>query len=111
MTWPDDATVARILAERVDRYRMTAGIVVGLINPAGRRFHAHGRLSQARPVPPDAQTVLEVGSVTKVFTALVLANMVCRGDLRLEDPGYLEVPGAAQPSGAGSPPQVVTRPC
>lgn len=45
------------------------------------------------PVPPapppialDGNTVFEIGSITKVFTASVLADMVAKGEVRLDDP-------------------------
>ena len=34
----------------------------------------------------DANTVFEIGSATKVFTSLLLADMVTRGEVRLSDP-------------------------
>jgi serine-type D-Ala-D-Ala carboxypeptidase/endopeptidase len=37
--------------------------------------------------------VFEIASVTKVFTALLLANMVGRGELRLDDPVARHLPG------------------
>ena len=39
-----------------------------------------------RSRPPDADTVFEIGSITKVFTSLVLADMVVRGEVELDDP-------------------------
>ena len=36
--------------------------------------------------PLDRATIFEVGSVTKTFTALLLAEMVRRGEVRLEEP-------------------------
>ncbi|MBJ7358906.1 serine hydrolase domain-containing protein, partial [Nocardioides sp.] len=36
--------------------------------------------------PPAATTLFQIGSVTKVFTALVLARHVVRGDVTLDQP-------------------------
>ena len=33
-----------------------------------------------------ARTIFEIGSATKVFTATLLADMVVKGEVRLEDP-------------------------
>jgi CubicO group peptidase (beta-lactamase class C family) len=58
--------------------RKAAGIVVGMIDAQGvRRIVAHGN------VRPDS--VFEIGSVTKAFTALLLTDMVERGEVRLSD--------------------------
>ena len=35
---------------------------------------------------PDGDTVFEIGSITKVFTSLILADMVERGEVKLDDP-------------------------
>ncbi|MBS5905262.1 serine hydrolase [Roseomonas mucosa] len=42
---------------------------------------------------PDRDTVFEVGSVTKVFTALLLADMPLRGEVHLEDAVSRHLPG------------------
>ncbi|NLE57435.1 MAG: beta-lactamase family protein, partial [Planctomycetes bacterium] len=46
--------------------------------PAGRSPCPHGR-------HPDRDTIFEIGSVTKVFTGLLLADMVERRELALDD--------------------------
>jgi D-alanyl-D-alanine-carboxypeptidase/D-alanyl-D-alanine-endopeptidase len=43
------------------------------------------------------QTIFEIGSVTKVFTALLLADMAERGQVRLSDPAAGLLPGATGP--------------
>lgn len=47
------------------------------------------------PLPERSDAQFEIGSVTKVFTALLLASAVTDGTVRLEDPvgAYLEVRG------------------
>jgi len=55
------------------------GIVVGIVTPQGRRVVAY-------PQAVDGDTVFEIGSVTKVFTSLLLADMVVRGEVALVDP-------------------------
>jgi D-alanyl-D-alanine-carboxypeptidase/D-alanyl-D-alanine-endopeptidase len=44
---------------------------------------------------PDVHTVFELGSITKTFTALLLAEMVLRGEIDYDDPitAYLPVEG------------------
>ena len=62
------------------------GIVVGLIDAHGRRFISEGSFDQTddRPVGPD--TIFEMGSITKVFTATLLTLAVERGEVKLDDP-------------------------
>ena len=47
-----------------------------------------------------AQSIFQIGSVTKVFTALLLADMTERGEVRLSDPAARYLPGSR--GGTGS---------
>jgi len=83
---PSDSEIRKILAERVDKYRQSVGIVVGVIEPQGRRVVAYGNLAAGDTRPLNGDTVFEIGSITKVFTSLLLADMVERGEVELTDP-------------------------
>jgi serine-type D-Ala-D-Ala carboxypeptidase/endopeptidase len=83
---PSDSEIRRILADRVDRYRQSVGIVVGLIGPQGRRVISYGNLAAGDSRPLNGDTVFEIGSITKIFTSLLLADMVERGEVGLTDP-------------------------
>jgi CubicO group peptidase (beta-lactamase class C family) len=80
-----DQEVRQLLAERIAS-RHDVGVVVGLIDPKGRRVIAQGSFSHADPRPVAGDTLFEIGSVTKVFTTLLLADMVRRGEVALDDP-------------------------
>jgi len=93
--FPSDADIHKILAERVDTLagrQDGIGIVVGVIRPQGRRVIPYGHLSQANPRPLDGDTLFEIGSVSKVFTALLLADMVRKGEVALADPAAKYLP-------------------
>lgn len=83
---PADAEISRILAERIDDQKQSVGIVVGTIGPAGRSIIAHGSFGGIDPRAVDGDTVYEIGSVTKLFTGLLLADMARRGEVALNDP-------------------------
>ena len=83
---PSDDEIRRILVERVDTHRQSVGIVVGVVGPAGRRIVAYGPRAKGDSRPVDGNTVFEIGSMTKVFTALLLADAVQRGEVSLSDP-------------------------
>jgi CubicO group peptidase (beta-lactamase class C family) len=58
-----------------------------VVEPKGRRVVAHGNPGQPGDNGVlDGNTVFEIGSVTKAFTALLLADMVKRGEVALDDP-------------------------
>ncbi len=83
--FPSDADVMAIVEERVDSGN-SAGIVVGMLEADGsRRYVAYGE-SGPGALPLSSKSVFEIGSITKVFTAIVLADMATRGELGLDDP-------------------------
>ncbi len=89
-----DADIRRIVTDRVDTHRQSVGIVVGVVEPAGRRVIAHGQLANNDDRALDGDTLFEIGSITKVFTALVLADAVQRGEVSLADPVAKYLPAA-----------------
>ena len=62
------------------------GIVVGIIDEQGTRIISHGTISRTDSTPVDGDTIFEIGSVSKVFTTELLADMVGKGEVKLDDP-------------------------
>ncbi|HMB92107.1 MAG TPA: serine hydrolase domain-containing protein, partial [Rhodothermales bacterium] len=95
---PIPAEVQENIQARVDNGD-NVGIVVGLIDANGPRYFSYGKMALSEEQAPDAQTVFEIGSISKVFTAILLAQMVEEGTVHLNDPiaNYLpdsvKVPG------------------
>jgi len=83
---PPDAEIRKILAQRIDEYRQSVGIVVGVIDSKGRRIVSYGALEKGDPRPLNGDTVFEIGSITKAFTGLLLADMAQHGELAITDP-------------------------
>jgi len=81
-----DAEIRELLVDRVDVMHKHVGLVVGIITPQGRRIVTYGQVNQSDPRPLNGDTVFEIGSVTKIFTALLLADAVQRGEVSLNDP-------------------------
>jgi serine-type D-Ala-D-Ala carboxypeptidase/endopeptidase len=99
---PSDAEILDVLTERIGEHRERIGIVVGVIEPEGRRVLAFGSTGTEPGTPVDGDTVFEIGSVTKVFTALLLADMAARGDVGMDDPVAEHLPpGVAVPTRGG----------
>lgn len=82
----NDKEVKSILQDRIDRAKQSVGIVVGLVDANSTRVISYGKQSQEDGQTLDGDTVFEIGSVTKVFTAILLADMVERGEVKLDDP-------------------------
>ena len=89
---PSDLEIQRLIATRVDAERRNLGIVVGIVTPSGRRMVSHGRTSLTDPRNLDGDTVFEIGSVTKLFTSVLLADMVRRGEVDLTDSVFRYLP-------------------
>ena len=83
---PTDQEIRSILQQRIDAYHQGVGIVVGVIEPGGRRIITYGALGKGDTRPLNGKTIFEIGSVTKVFTSLLLADMVQRGEVAMTDP-------------------------
>ncbi len=62
------------------------GMVVGVVQNGRQSHFSFGSLGDDAETRPDGNTVFEIGSVTKVFTALVLADMAVKGEVSLDDP-------------------------
>lgn len=92
---PTDVAIQQLITTRVEAERRNIGIVVGIVSPAGRRIVAHGRAGLERPRDLDGNTVFEIGSVTKVFTSVLLADLVRRGEVTLTDSMFSYFPSLA----------------
>ncbi|MGD1068734.1 MAG: serine hydrolase [Bryobacteraceae bacterium] len=84
--------IREILVKRVDQQKQAVGIVVGVIEPDGRRVVAYGNLARSDPRTLDGDTIFEIGSVSKVFTSLALADMVNSEEVTLDDPAAKYLP-------------------
>jgi len=94
-TLPSDAETLAIIKQRVDEKR-SAGIVVGLLDASGAaRIVAYGDPGPGRP-PLDGDSVFEIGSISKVFTATTLAAMVLEGKVSLDDPVQKFLPASVK---------------
>lgn len=87
----DPTKIRQVLTDVVDK-RHTVGIVVGIVDAHGRNIFSAGKTSSDGN-NVDEHTVFEIGSITKTFTATLLADMVQRGWLSLDDPVAKYMPG------------------
>jgi len=102
---PDPNEVKELLVQMVDVEKRVPGIVVGMIadDPQERWVVGYGRLSATDERVPDGDTVFEIGSITKVFTGILLAQAVLNGEVKLDDPISMYLPeGVTAPEYEGS---------
>jgi len=90
-----DDEVRDILRERIDRAHQSVGIVAISFDSAREKIVTYGQSGSAVD-QLDRDTVFEIGSITKVFTALLLTEMVTRGEVALDDPVSKFLPGTVK---------------
>ena len=81
-----DDEIKSNLQDRVDRAKRSVGIVVGIVDPNGSRIISYGKTSLENGQPVNGDTVYDLASVTKVFTASLLAEMAAREEVSMDDP-------------------------
>jgi D-alanyl-D-alanine-carboxypeptidase/D-alanyl-D-alanine-endopeptidase len=100
-TIPSDASIHALLEERM--HLNGVGAVVGVIEPDGHRIVTYGKSGAANGRPLDGDTVFQLGSLTKVFTGLLLADMVQRREVALDDAAQKYFPPGARMPQRGRP--------
>ena len=61
-------------------------MVIGLVDERGSKVFTAGKLDNRTGQEANGDTVFEIASMTKTFTALLLVDMVERGEMKLDDP-------------------------
>jgi D-alanyl-D-alanine-carboxypeptidase/D-alanyl-D-alanine-endopeptidase len=87
-TSPSDGAVAASLVQTMaDQQTYPAsGMVAGMLDAQGQRIVTQGTSDAASGRVLDGDTVFDIGSITKLFTALMLADNVVRGQMAMRDP-------------------------
>ncbi|WP_055047007.1 serine hydrolase [Devosia sp. A16] len=99
---PSNAAIAEILVERIDAAEQNVGIAVAVIENGAPRFVFHGQPQLGATGGIDEHTVFEIGSVTKLFTNVLLAQEVLAGTIDLDAPIVNYLPrGTALPERGG----------
>jgi CubicO group peptidase (beta-lactamase class C family) len=75
-----------------------AGMVIAMVDHRGSRVFAAGKLDNGTDRRVDGDTLFEIGSITKVFTVLLLMDAVRRGEMSLDDPVAKHLPQIQVPS-------------
>lgn len=89
---------ARTIRTLLDKYvaqKRCEGVAVATYERGETRVFASGA-SGREGVPLDGDTLFEIGSITKTLTASLLADMVQRGEVKLDDPVSLHLPATVR---------------
>ena len=71
-----DDEIVDILRARVDTFKQSVGIVVGIVDSSGTRIVGYGPRHAGGTDVVNGSTIFEIGSISKVFTSILLADMV-----------------------------------
>jgi D-alanyl-D-alanine-carboxypeptidase/D-alanyl-D-alanine-endopeptidase len=81
-----DEEIKTLLRDSIEIDRQNVGLAAGIVDEHGARVVCHGKLDNSTDRDVDGDTLFAIGSITKVFTALLLQDMVARGEMKLDDP-------------------------
>src|SRR5579884_2470240 len=94
---PNDRAAVEGLALPFAKQRPWLGLVIGVTRPQGQQVYGYGQVKlEGQTRTPTADTLFEIGSITKTFTATLLAEMVRGGTVRLDDPAQKYLPADIQ---------------
>lgn len=78
--------IAALLAARIDAQRRGTGGLVSVVRERDAWTVRHGTVSRESTRRVSLDTPFQIASLTKIFTALLLADAALRGELSLDDP-------------------------
>lgn len=88
----DEALAARVV-DAVGGHGGYRSVVVAEVTPEGTTWAGVGKIGDGRDGPaPTDETIYELGSVTKTFTASLFADAIERGEVGAEDPLSAHIP-------------------
>src|SRR5688500_12037331 len=80
-----DAALQQILQQRINK-KEAVGLVVGRLQGTNRSIVSVGTMALTNSRPVDGDTVFEIGSITKIFTGILLGDMANRGEVQPNNP-------------------------
>jgi CubicO group peptidase (beta-lactamase class C family) len=99
--FPDDDALRADLRLRIEVQHRGSGAVLALVTPDDVRVVAYGTPRAGGTASVGGDTVFGAQSLTKVLTALLLADMVDRGEVAPDDPVARFLPGWRLPEKDG----------
>ncbi|WOO39699.1 serine hydrolase [Rubellicoccus peritrichatus] len=84
------------ITEKVNR-ELNQSIIVGIVTSAGDEYITAGTISEENPTAPTKDTIYEIGSITKVFTAASAADLIKQRQLTWKTTAGALLPQNAQP--------------
>ncbi len=67
-------------------WKPNSALIIGVIDDGEQHIFSYGQISADNTQKPATDTVFEIGSITKVFTTILLSDMVLKNEVQLDDP-------------------------
>lgn len=83
---PTEDQIRSLIAVKLPASYADIGIVVGVIDGRNQLIVSSGYTDKNKKHAVGADTLFEIGDLTKVFTGLLMADMIKRGEVKPEDP-------------------------
>ncbi len=100
----DDQEKIDPFARQWIRDQLVVGLVVGIVKGEQTQVIPYGETIKGSGIPPDGDTLYEIGSISKVFTGVLLASLIQLDGLDLKDPLQKYLPtSATAPDYSGNP--------
>jgi len=74
----------------------TVGLSIGVLVGNDVFYYGYGETDRNNAKLPDENSIYEIGSISKTFTATLLANAVNQGKVKLSDPANMYLPDSAR---------------
>jgi CubicO group peptidase (beta-lactamase class C family) len=92
-----DAEIKTLLKDCIDGDKLGVGLVVGMVDSNGTRVMSYGKVDNGSTNQEiNGDTLFEIGSITKVFTRLLLYDMISRGEMHMDDPVQNYLPASVR---------------
>lgn len=64
----------------------SSSVIVAMLTPDHQHIATYGRIDETNPQAPKPDTLFEIGSITKVFTSILLAKLSNEGRIDIDAP-------------------------
>lgn len=85
----------------------TVGVSIGVLKDGKIYLYGYGETAKGNGKIPDASTIFEIGSISKTFTATLLADAVNKGKISLDDKANKYLPDSIPPLQYGGVPVTI----
>lgn len=80
-----DSTVQKVFIDNLGNLD-SPGISIGILKDGKTTFYGYGETAQGNGIVPNENTFFEIGSITKTFTAIAIAEMLLNEEKNVDTP-------------------------